>query len=209
MRSKLVLIALGSVLAGCSTTDHPERGVAAVNVPVVNRADYVFDAAAPGGALAPGEAERLDGWFRGLEVRYGDSIYVDGPYADMARAQVAEVAGRYGLMVTPGAPVTTGAVPPGAVRIVVSRAQAGVPNCPNWRDASQPNWENKMLSNFGCSVNANLAAQVANPVDLIHGREALGASDARTATKPVSHYRNAPPTGTKGLQDISTKKDDQ
>ena len=56
----------------------PERGVASVNVPVVTSADYVFDAAAPGGALAPGEGDRLNGWFQGLGLGYGDTVYVDG-----------------------------------------------------------------------------------------------------------------------------------
>ena len=40
-----------------------------------------------------------------------------------------------------------------------------------------------------------------------HGREAGATSDARTATKPVTNYRNAPPTGNTGLMDISTTKD--
>ena len=40
------------------------RGVAAVNVPVVTRADYALDAAAPDGSLSPSEAARLDAWFR-------------------------------------------------------------------------------------------------------------------------------------------------
>jgi pilus assembly protein CpaD len=62
------------------------------------------------------------------------------------------------------------------------------------------------MSNYGCAVNANLAAMVANPEDLVHGREGSGVGDARTATKAVETYRNATPTGTQGLKDISTKK---
>ncbi len=92
MRTKLAILVLASAAAsGCSYTPHdlPDRGLAAVNVPVVTSADYVFDASAPGGALAPGEAERLNGWFQGLGLGYGDTVYVDGAYADRARAQVA------------------------------------------------------------------------------------------------------------------------
>ena len=87
--------------------------MASVNVPVVSRADYAFDAAAPDGSLASSEEARLDGWFRSLQLGYGDSIYVDGPYSDGARADVARVAGRYGLLVSNGAPVTAGAVAAG------------------------------------------------------------------------------------------------
>lgn len=209
MRSKLVLIALGSALAGCTANmpDMPDRGVAAVNVPVVTNAEFAFDASAPGGVLAPGEAERLDGWFQGLGLGYGDSVYVDGSYGERARAQVADVAGRYGMLVQPGAPVTAGLVQPGTVRVVVSRRRAEVPGCPNWSTPAQPNWANRSMSNYGCSVNSNLAAMVADPVDLIHGREGSGVGDATTAAKAVNFYRSAPPTGAKGLQDVNTKKD--
>jgi len=207
MRSKLLIIALGAGLAACNAPDMPRQGLSAVHVPVVSHTNYVFDAAAPGGALAPGEAARLDGWLRALDVRYGDSVYVDGFDAGSARAQVAELVGNYGLLVSPGAPITAGEIVPGSVRVVVSRTVASVPHCPDWRRSpSQPNFNNQSMSDFGCAVNSALAAQIANPEDLIHGQEGLGVADARTATKPVSIYRTAPPTGTKGLTDVSTKK---
>ena len=204
MRSKIILIALASSLAACNTPQATNTGVASVNVPVVTSADYVFDASAPDGALAPGEADRLNGWFQGLGVGYGDTIYVDGVYADAARGQVSAIAGQYGMMVSAGAPVTTGAVRPGSVRVVVSRRRAGVPHCPNWTAAAQPNFDNSTMSNFGCGVNSNIAAMVANPEDLIHGREATGV-DINAAARAIQFYRSTPPTGTKGLQDVTTK----
>jgi pilus assembly protein CpaD len=206
MRSKVILIVLASSLAACNTTgDMPDKGVAAVNVPVVTSADYVFDAAAPDDALAPGEADRLNGWFQGLRVGYGDSIYVDGGYADAARGQVAAIAGQYGMGVAPGAPVTTGAVAPGMVRVVVSRRRAEVPGCPNWGRPSSPNWDNRMMPSFGCGVNSNIAMMVANPEDLIHGREGAATGDVDAASKAVLFYRSTPPSGSKGLTDVSTK----
>jgi pilus assembly protein CpaD len=213
MRSKFALLLIATAAsAGCSyhpqAGDLKDRGVEAVNVPVVTRADYVFDAAAPGGSLAPSEKARLDAWFRGLDLSYGDSIYVDAVYADAARYDVAQVAGNYGMMVQPGAPVTAGAVPQGMVRVIVSRTRAEVPNCPNWSLPSQPNYNNRTMSNFGCGVNSNLAAMVANPEDLIHGRESTGLGDTTAGTKAVILYRSTPPTGTKGLQSINTQKKD-
>jgi pilus assembly protein CpaD len=207
MRSKLLLIALCSGVAACTTPPHdlPDMGVAAVNVPVVTSADYVFDAATPRGSLAPGEADRVNGWFQGLGLGYGDMVYVDGGYADEARAQVASIAGQYGMMVSAGAPVTAGVIQPGTVRVVVSRRRATVPYCPNWSLPSSPNFDNRNMSNFGCGVNGNLAAMVANPEDLVHGREGSGTNDTRTAAKAVIFYRSAPPSGQKGLQDVSPK----
>ena len=82
----------------------------------MSSADYVFDASAPDGALVAGETDRLNGWFQGLGLGYGDTIYVDGPYVAAARGQISAVAGQYGTMVSEGAPVTTGIVQPGFVR---------------------------------------------------------------------------------------------
>lgn len=208
MRYSLLILATASTLAGCGTvapvTD-VRRGLDPVNVPVVTRQDFVFDAAAPGGSLGPAEAARLDGWFQGLDLGYGDSVYVEGPYALEARSDVARAAGRYGLLVSEGGPVLQGALPEGAVRIVVSRSRASVPNCPNWSEPSEPNYNNHSLPNLGCGVNTNLAAMIANPEDLVHGREGSSAVDAITATRAVQSYRTSKPTGEGGLKDITTK----
>src|SRR6476659_6895587 len=207
MRSKYLIIALGSALAGCQTPGTPDnagKGLASVNVPVVTSADYVFDAAAPGGTLAGGEADRLNGWFQGLGLGYGDTVYVDG-YAPAAHNQIAAVAGRYGMLVTPGAPVTAGMVGAGQVRVVVARRRATVPGCPNWNQYSQPDWDNKTMPSFGCGVNSNFAAMVANPEDLVHGREGASVTATVTAARAVEMYRKKAPTGQGGLQDVSTK----
>ena len=212
MSRSLALLGVVATLAGCSTANQAQnlaRGVESVNVPVVTRADYAFDVAAPDGSLPSSEAGRLDAWFRGLDLGYGDSVYVDGPYATAARDDVARVAGNYGLMVSTGAPVTVGMVAPGTVRVVVSRTRASVPNCPNWSRPGAPSTANEMMSNFGCGVNSNLAAMIANPEDLVHGREGSGVGDNRTAVKALQYYRSAPPTGTTGLKEISTKKGNQ
>lgn len=207
MSRSIMLLCLASTLGACTTdgTDQPARGVASVNVPVVARADYAFDLAAPDGSLSTSEQARLDAWFRSLELGYGDTIFVDGPYAYGARDDVARVAGSYGLMVAAGAPITPGAVPAGMVRVVVARTRASVPNCPNWDTPAQPTWDHAQFSNFGCGVNSNIAAMVANPGDLVHGREGSGVGDNRTSVKALESYRKAVPTGQQGLKDINTK----
>jgi pilus assembly protein CpaD len=208
MNNKLSFLLLAcAALTGCEVhrgEDRPGRGLAALNEPVVSRADYVFDAAAPGGLLPPTEAARLDGWFRGLELSYGDVVSVDGVDAASARADVARVAGRYGLLVADGAPVTEGVVPAGAVRVVVSRTRASVPGCPNWSRQSVPNYSNELMSNYGCAVNSNLAAMVANPGDLVSGREAA-TNDATVSNKAIETYRTRKPAGPDGLEKTSSK----
>ena len=206
MRSKFALLAVAAALSGCQHTsaDLPDRGVAAVNVPVIVHSDYVFDAAAPGGNIPSGEQARLDAWFAGLGLGYGDAIYVDGAFGD-AKSDVGQVAGRYGLLVNDGAPVTQGSIAPGSVRVVVRRNRAEVPGCPNWSRPAQPNFNNRSMPGYGCGVNGALAAMVANPQDLIHGQAGDPYVDAAAASRGINVYYSTPPTGKKGLQDVATK----
>ena len=128
------------------------------------------------------------------------------PRRAAARSDVARVASRYGMLLSQGSPVAQGAVNPGSVRVVVSRTRASVPNCPNWREESQPNFANHSMSNFGCAVNSNMAAMIADPNDLVWGREGTGVGDADTSSRAIRSYRNAKPTGENGLLDVTTKK---
>ncbi|MEO8142075.1 MAG: CpaD family pilus assembly lipoprotein [Sphingomicrobium sp.] len=208
MRNKIMIALLATTLAGPLSAKEPDpsRGLDSVNVPVVTRSDYAFDAAAPDGSLAPGEQARLDAWFGGLNLGYGDRVYVEGAYADGARSDVARVVGRYGMLLSSGSPVAQGVVNPGSVRVLVSRTRASVPNCPNWSDQSKPNWSNKTMPSYGCGYNGNLAAMVADPNDLVWGREGTGYDTGDTGSRAIRSYRNAKPTGEGGLKDISTKK---
>ena len=140
-----------------------------------------------------------------MQLGYGDTVYVDSPLGYDARDDVARIAGRYGMLVSLGAPMTAGAVPVGMVRVVVTRTTASVPNCPNWSKPSTPNFDDSSMSNYGCATNSNMAAMIANPEDLVHGREGSGVSDSTTSSKAVDQYRKALPTGQGGLKEISTK----
>ena len=195
MNAKYSLVALGALLVtACNAPDTPAAGVSALHIPVVSQTSFVFDADAPGGVMSSSEAERLDDWLASVNVGYGSSVYVDGPDGP-ARGQVAAVVGQYGLLLSEGAPVTPGMVPPGAVRVVVSRAVAAVPGCPDWKGQSEPNYSNKSMSNFGCGVNGALAAQVADANHLVRGTPDTQAGDGQTASKAIDMYRTWPLTG--------------
>ena len=53
------------------------------------------------------------------------------------------------------------------------------------------NSENKHYANFGCSYQNNLAAQIANPADLIGPRK-LSEVDAEKRGVVIDEYRKAP-----------------
>lgn len=207
MQRKLFIAAalMGTTLSGCGTfvrgADTAARGLVSVNQPVVSRTDYVFDVPAHGyEGVSANDAQRLETWFQSLQLRYGDIVYVDDSQgSDPARrAAITAITNRYGLFIADGAPVTGGRVPEGNVRVIVSRTEAYVPNCPDWSKPSQPNFDGSQDSNFGCAINSNLAAMIANPDDLFLGREVGGPSDPAASVKALTSYRLRIPTGTEG-----------
>ena len=198
----LLLGALGFGLSGCATN----RGLESLNQPVVSRTNYTLDIASYGGGVALPEQRRLAGWFDALDLRYGDRVSIDDPGASGAtRDAVAAIAARFGLLVGEDAPVTSGAVAPGSVRVVVSRSSATVPNCPNWSAKSDTNLLNATYPNYGCAVNSNLASMVADPEHLLHGAKGSGETVVLTSSKAIDSYREAKPTGEKGLKQTSTE----
>ena len=195
-------LALGVGLSGCATN----RGLESLNQPVVSRTNYTLDVGSYGGGVPLAEQRRLAGWFETLDLRYGDRISVDDPGVDgAAREAIAAIAARYGLLVGEDAPVTTGQIAPGTVRVVVSRSSATVPNCPNWAAKSDTNLNNATYTNYGCAVNSNLASMVADPEHLLHGAKGSGETVVMSSSKAIGSYREAKPTGEQGLKQNTTE----
>lgn len=71
--------------------------------------------------------------------------------------------------------------------------QARVPQCgASWESLTRTS-TNRPQSNFGCAVNANLAAQIANPRDIVEPR-GITAADAGRRTVVFDNYRAGQPT---------------
>ncbi|WP_375286851.1 CpaD family pilus assembly protein [Sphingomonas sp.] len=198
LRTLLLSVAAPALaLGGCAATGTENRGLESVHQPVVQQQDYAFDVTAGPAGLAPGEVARVADWFATMRLGYGDRITVDDPsgYGPRVHTDVAREAARFGLMVDQGAPVTAEAVPPGSVRVIVSRAVASVPGCPDFTRYAGADYENHTTSNYGCAMNTNLAAMVANPMDLVRGAPGSEVYDPRLGAKAIDSYRKAAPTG--------------
>ncbi len=124
---------------------------------------------------------------------------------DALREDVAEIAARRGLLLAEGAPVTSGFVQPGSARVVVTRTTASVPGCPDWQDHFASNLENATTDGFGCAVNSNYAAMVADPEHLLHGAQGSGETVVMSSTKAIESYREQDVTGSSGLPAVSTQ----
>lgn len=194
---KLTIAALGLSLAACSGS-HVNRSMYSVHQPVVTRANYAIDLNNSGGGLSAVERQRLGEWMTGLGAGYGDRVAVDygTGYGDAAtQGAVAEVAAGYDVQVAETAPVTSGMVVPGTVRVVLTRSTASVPSCPDWSKRSEANYDGGNHTNYGCATNSNLAAMIADPEDLVRGQDDHG-HDSRRAIAPVEAWRSGAGGGT-------------
>ena len=202
-KSKLmgaVALSLGLAVAGCGGMPS-NTSLYSVKQPVVERTNYTLDVNTSRAGLPISEQQRLNGWFETMDLRYGDRISIENPGANPAVATaVNDLAARYGLMVSEVAPTTSGMLQPGQARVVITRSTASVPGCPDWSASSDMNYTNGTSPGYGCSVNSNLAAMVANPEDLLEGQTGTGETVVATGTRAIRTYREAEPTGAQGLQ---------
>ena len=201
-----IALSLGLVLAGCGGMP-TNRSLYSVHQPVVERSNYTLDVTTGPGGLSYAEQHRLAGWFEAMDLRYGDRISIDDPSDSPAtKASVEALAGRYGLLVNDEAPVTPGHVAAGSARIVLTRSKASVPGCPDWSAQSDANLNNATSSNYGCAVNSNIAAMVADPEHLVKGAAGMSDTIVMSSTKAIDTYREKAPTGAKDLNEVSTSQ---
>ncbi len=188
---------MGIALSGCmGGGGQINRSVESVHQPVVTQHNFAFDAAFSGGELAPTELRRVSDWLDAMDVQYGDRVTVDDSASFGARPvrdAVDELLRRKGLMLSDNAPITPGAIAPGHVRIIISRATARVDGCPNWRTTSATDFNSTTTSNYGCATNSNMAAMVADPLDLVRGQSDRS-NDPLTASNAVQSYRRSAST---------------
>ncbi len=197
------LLSLGLGLAGCAGMP-TNTSLYSTNQPVVERTNFTLDVDTSRSGLSVSEQQRLNGWFETMELGYGDRVSVEDPASNPAVASaVNDLAGRYGLIVSNVAPTTTGALAPGQARVVITRSSASVPGCPNWSAKADANYLNATSPGYGCAVNSNLAAMVANPEDLLQGQTGTGETVVATGTRAIETYRDAAPTGAGGLQNAN------
>lgn len=193
--SATLVLSLGLAVAGCGGIP-TNRSLNSVHQPVVEKTNYTLDVTTSSAGLAYGEQARLAGWFDAMGLKYGDKVYVDDPSGNAAtRSAVEAVASRHGVMLGDNAPQIAGYVTPGSARVVIVRSKASVPGCPDWSVKSDFNPNNGLSSNFGCAVNSNLAAMVANPEDLLRGADSTGSTVVMSSNKAIEAYRKAEPTG--------------
>ena len=206
-------LAVTTILGGCAgsggaLTATNNRSLESVHQPIVSTDVLAIDIETRGGDISATEAVKLRNWFDAVGLQYGDRVSIDdpSPYGNAsAKASVTRLVGRYGMMLQGDSPITATPVESGYMRVVISRTRADVPGCPNWDSKSATDFTSGTSSNYGCASNANLAAMVADPQDLVKGSKATG-TDPLQAGKAIDVYRKKEPTGKEGVKSSSTTK---
>jgi pilus assembly protein CpaD len=200
-----IALSLGLALSACGDSPN-NRSLYSVKQAEVERHNYTLDLVTGPTGLAIPEQQRLAEWFESMNLRYGDRVAIDGaPGSDAVREDVAAIASRDGILLSEGAPVTPGYVDAGMVRVVVTRSTAHVPGCPDWSDQVASNLRNATDDGYGCAVNTNIAAMVADPEHLLRGAEGTGETVVMSSTKAIATYRAQEPTGKGGLPAVSSQ----
>lgn len=195
LRTVALVAASGIALAACLGSSMPSPEMSSTKIPVVSQTVMVFDLGSGAGGLSGERQRSLAEWLDGIGVNYGDRISIDdaGTARPAMRGDVADILARHGLLLSDSVPVTSGSG--GSARVIVMRATAAVPGCPDWTRPSNPELEASKMSNYGCAVTSNIAAMVVDANDLVSGKPHTG-MDALTSSKAIETYRTKAGTAT-------------
>ena len=126
-------------------------------------------------SLGRAEIERLDGFLQQIGASFQDSFVIDpggddilalrraAALSSLIRTRLPTV--RTAIRRSPDGPGNNQA------RLVVGRYVVVTPECGDWSKPSGTDIWNRPSSNFGCATTANLGLMVADPGDLIRGRQ--------------------------------------
>jgi pilus assembly protein CpaD len=138
------------------------------------------------GSLSAAEIAGLDGFLARHQVGYGDDVTVIAA-ANRNHAPLTEYLHKQGIDAHPIAANGID-VPTGGLRLLVERYVVIPPNCPDWSKPSRTDYGNTPMSNMGCANATNLGLMLADPRDLLQGRQP-GAADGTASAAAVQRYR--------------------
>lgn len=188
-------------LAACANDPHrpgPARAAAAVNplelYPL--KADATTDKialAVHGAGLSPAQAEAVKALAARRVQTAGGVVVIALPHGAADAAAAGRAADSVqGLLNVQGAPARRSTYesddPAAPLLVSFDYDKPEIATCgKDWDDLTKTG-DNQVYGNFGCAVTANMAAQIANPADLVHPR-AEDAPDAERRMTVLDKYR--------------------
>lgn len=181
------MAAAAAAISGCASMKRDSVVVGAVpqdyrttHPIVLAEREVTLDLPADYGELTVGEKQTIAGFLQDYDRASGGVVRVMAPMgsANEAAAQrkVSAIAAAISAMgVSAGAVERTSYAVANAearapVRVAYVRLAAGTENCGRWPEDLAETTENRNYANFGCAYQKNLAAQLANPTDIVGPR---------------------------------------
>jgi pilus assembly protein CpaD len=140
--------------------------------------------------LSDSEIERLTAFLDNAQVTADDHVYLQPAPGDKLSAQrvgqlTRQLSGRgIGARTLPAAKD----VASDHLVVLVERYVVTPPNCPDWTKDPVANHDNTPPSNFGCATVTNLGLMVADPRDLVIGRQ-MGPEEGDPALAGIQRFR--------------------
>jgi pilus assembly protein CpaD len=209
----LFVCVAGGLVSGCLYTFHPTP---AQHEPQPNLVEYRHDVefAAERFSLSREQGQALEAFVARVGVGYGDRVYLatatpQGAKGEsavrLAQRRAESVSSFLGLNDVKidaliddygdGSPLGD------SVTVLVHRYLVALPACPDWTDRPGKKFMNQPANNWSCATAVNFGMMVADPGDLVRGREA-GPGDGQMLADSVYRYRKGE---TKPLaDDVST-----
>jgi pilus assembly protein CpaD len=144
--------------------------------------------------LSGEESQKLAAFLDNAQITADDHVYVEPPSSDkLASQRISQIAHQ---LATRGIGVRTlpakTAAPSDQLTVLVERYVVTPPNCPDWTKDPVSDHENELYSNFGCANVTNLGLMVADPRDLVIGRQ-MGPEEGNPALAGIARYRAGKP----------------
>ena len=201
----ILAVGLAALLAGCAKRDSITVGSVPddyrTNHPiVVGERDEVLDLPVGVSDYRMTQVHRaaVGGYIAHYDRRAAAPVSIMVPVGAVnsaaANAVAHDIAGFMYAKGVPSGRVVTVPYDPGApgtaapIRIIYPRMRASTDQCGRWPDDMLQTSENRHYANFGCAYQNNLAAQIANPADLLGPREP-GEIDAENRGNALEQYK--------------------
>jgi pilus assembly protein CpaD len=145
--------------------------------------------------LSSDESQKLSAFLDNAQVSADDHVYIEQPASgDRLSAQrISQIAHQ---LAARGIGVRTlpdkGDIPADQLTVLVERYVVTPPSCPDWTKDPVADHDNEVYGNFGCANVTNLGLMVADPRDLVIGRQ-MGPEVGNPALAGIARYRDGKP----------------
>ncbi len=199
------------ILAGsCSAPFNDGDGLMsdpAVNHPITVEPHYnaiKLSFSAPEAGLLPDDADKFDAFVADYLSRGSGSISISAPKGEDAAKVFSYFSTRLFNMGVPKARILVGTRDDGDSRVQLGfiAYKASTNPCGDWSENAGDTAGNRTSANFGCAVQQNIAAQVADPRDLIEMRPS-DAPDAARRAQVIDNYEKGKVTAAEKSKDQS------